>query len=86
MRGTTTRRTGQGRLAENDESPDGDDEGITIPCPHCKRPIYEDSYRCPYCGNYLSEEETTSSRSGKPWWIVLGVLLVFYVIYRWIAG
>ena len=71
---------------EGDESPDGDGGETTLPCPYCKRLIYEDSYRCPHCGHYLSEEETASSRAGKPWWIVVGVLLVFYVIYRWIAG
>jgi len=32
-----------------------DDEEPTIPCPHCKRQIHEESQRCPYCGDYLSE-------------------------------
>ena len=66
-----------------DQSPDDDDE-TTTPCPYCGCPIYEDSPRCPHCEKYLSEEDTASPR--KPWWIIAGVLLVFYAIYRWIAG
>jgi hypothetical protein len=57
------------------------DEETTIPCPYCKRPIYEDSPRCPYCENYISEEDTVASH--KPWWIIVGVILALYVVYRW---
>jgi hypothetical protein len=61
-----------------------DDEEPTIPCPYCNRPIYDDAQRCPYCENYISAEDIVPAR--KSWWIVIGALLVFYVIYRWIAG
>ena len=63
---------------------DDEDEETTVPCPYCRRPIHEDSPRCPHCGNYISEEDTVPAR--KPWWIILGVLLALYVVYRWIAG
>lgn len=63
---------------------DEDDGDTTIPCPYCKRHIHEESQRCPYCGNYLSEEDVAPAR--KPWWIIMGALLVLYVVYRWIAG
>jgi hypothetical protein len=71
------------RAAEDD---DWADEGEnTIPCPYCKREIHEDSVRCPHCENYLSEEdEKTPSR--KPWWLIVGVIVCLYVVYRWIAG
>jgi hypothetical protein len=56
----------------------------TIPCPYCKREIHEESQRCPHCGNYISDEDAPPAR--KPWWIIIGALLVFYIIYRWVAG
>jgi len=63
---------------------DDDDEEPTIPCPHCRREIHEESQRCPHCGSYISEEDTVPAR--KPWWIIIGALLALYVVYRWIAG
>jgi hypothetical protein len=75
---------GPGEADEGDESPEGDLEEATVPCPYCKREIHEDSYRCPHCGNYLSEEDSVPSR--KPWWIIVGAVLALYAVYRWIAG
>jgi len=61
-----------------------DDKAETIPCPHCRKQIHEDSERCPYCEQYLSDEEAPPNR--KPWWIVIGVLVCMYAVNRWIAG
>ena len=61
-----------------------EDEEPTVPCPYCKRLIHEDSSRCPYCEQYITDEDVVPAR--KPWWIIVGVLVVFYIIYRWIAG
>ena len=61
-----------------------DDDDDTIPCPHCRREIHEESQRCPHCGNYISEEDAAPAR--KPWWIIVGVILVLYVVYRWVVG
>lgn len=72
------------RWDEDEADEADDDEDTTIPCPYCRRSIYEDSERCPHCGNYLTGEAAPQTR--KPWWIILGVLAAFYVIYRWIAG
>jgi predicted nucleic acid-binding Zn ribbon protein len=63
---------------------DEDEEDTTIPCPYCGESIHEDAQRCPYCENYLSEEDTPAE--AKPWWIIVGALLCMYVIYRWIVG
>jgi hypothetical protein len=41
--------------------------------------------RCPHCENYLSEEDEAAP-SRKPWWIIVGVLVCLYVVYRWIVG
>ena len=50
-----------------------DDSPELLPCPNCGEEIYEESERCPYCGEYVTFN--TSLWSGKPtWWIVLGVV------------
>jgi hypothetical protein len=59
-----------------------EDDDATIPCPHCRRSIYEDSERCPYCGNYISDEDLAPAH--KPWWIIVGVLLALSVVAWWI--
>ena len=69
---------------DDEEDWDDDDEADTIPCPYCQRQIHEDAERCPYCEHYISDEDAPPPR--KPWWIVIGTLLCFYVVYRWVAG
>jgi hypothetical protein len=68
---------------DDDFSPEDDDES-TIACPHCRRQIHEEAERCPYCEKYISEEDAPPAR--KPWWILIGVGLCLYVVYRWIVG
>jgi hypothetical protein len=74
---------------DHDNSADFDDHGsdsdetYTVPCPYCRRPIPEDTPRCPYCANYISAEDVPPSR--KPWWIVVGALAVLVVVYFWIT-
>lgn len=60
-----------------------DEDEPTVTCPYCCRQIHEDAVSCPYCEQYISEEDAPPGR--KPWWIVVGVLLGLYVVYRWIA-
>ncbi len=61
--------------------PEDDDDEPTIPCPHCRREIHEDSERCPYCARYLSKEDAPPSP--KPWWLIIGVAACLYVVYKW---
>ena len=69
--------------AEDADGGDWDDDEVdTVPCPYCRRPIYEDAERCPYCDRYISEEDVPSTR--KPWWIVLGVVLCLLIFWMWI--
>lgn len=58
-----------------DEDDDEDDSNATIPCPYCRRPIYEDAVRCPYCEQYLSKEETFMHHLRKPIWIIVGTIM-----------
>jgi uncharacterized protein (DUF983 family) len=69
-----------------DESDDLDEEdgdsGESMPCPHCFGTIYDDSERCPHCGEYLSRED--APRPPPPWWIILGVGVCLVIVFRWI--
>lgn len=64
---------------DSEESADDDD---AIPCPYCRRPIYEDAVRCPHCEKYLSREDSPPGR--KPVWIIVGTMAVLAVVYIWI--
>jgi hypothetical protein len=63
---------------------DDSDDDSTVPCPYCDRSIPEDVPRCPYCEKYISEEDAPVVR--KPWWMIVGVLVCLYIIYRWTIG
>lgn len=74
----------------DDDYESGDCDGVdkdgdaTVSCPYCSRDIPEDTPRCPYCETYISEEDAPPAK--KPWWIVIGVVICLYIVYRWHAG
>lgn len=75
--------------ATDDDWDDGFDvdnaaDDPTEPCPHCGEPVYEDADRCPYCGSFISDADRAAPR--KPWWILLGVAVCLYLVYRWTFG
>ena len=59
------------------------EEELTIACPYCGEDVYEDSPRCPYCENYLSVEERTSSSSSMPVWVIVGMVLALLATSTW---
>jgi hypothetical protein len=69
------------------EEPDFDDaddeQSDTMPCPYCGAEVYEDSPRCPACGEYISQEDAPARR--KPGWIIVGVLLCLAAALAWIV-
>jgi hypothetical protein len=69
---------------ESDATHDGDsDDGDTMPCPHCRREIYDDSERCPHCGEYLGGSDEPGT--GKPLWVVVTVIVVLAaILLTWI--
>jgi uncharacterized protein (DUF983 family) len=66
---------------EDDDFDDNDDDD-TIPCPHCKKQIYDGAEQCPNCGYYISEED--APREAKPVWIVIGGILCLAVMIMWL--
>ena len=67
---------------DDDDEPVDEDDALMMPCPHCRRPIFDESERCPHCEKYLSEEDAPRSR--KPWWFILGAVVCLYAVYKWI--
>lgn len=63
-----------------DEPDDEDDD--TVPCPFCKRPIFDGTPRCPFCERYLSEADF--ARPSKPLWVIV-TAVVCLVAAIWLA-
>ena len=66
--------------------PDLDTNGAedTVPCPYCRRHIYEEAERCSYCGQYLSQEEDAPLK--RPPWMIIGALICLAIVLIWILG
>lgn len=60
---------------------DADDDEATVPCPYCRREIFEDTPRCPHCDRYLSAEDHAAP--GRPAWVVVTALLCLGVAIWW---
>jgi uncharacterized protein (DUF983 family) len=58
-----------------------DDDGETVPCPHCRRPVYEDAEQCPYCSNYISSEDAPS-RPAR--WVVVTAVVCLIIVALWV--
>jgi hypothetical protein len=71
-------------VPRDDDDWDDDDDVETVPCPYCRRAMPEDAPRCPYCENYISEEDAPPGR--KPTWIVVGAVLCLLMALLWALG
>lgn len=67
---------------EYPEEDDDDGSDLTIPCPYCEEPVYEEAECCPSCGKYLSREDAPRR---LPWWLILGLILSIAVVLRWVV-
>ena len=67
-----------------DEDASDEDEDTTDECPYCHKSIYDDAEQCPHCGQYISKEDSPYGR--KPAWIIAGVAVCLYIVYRWTFG
>jgi endogenous inhibitor of DNA gyrase (YacG/DUF329 family) len=69
-----------------DEDPDEseqdvDDDGETVPCPFCKKPIHEDADICPRCGNYVGG---TDAPRHVPMFVWVGLVLAGLCVLTWV--
>jgi ribosomal protein L37E len=64
---------------DDDDSGDADygpdDQSTTTECRKCGCEIFDDSPRCPLCGEYQVGEHIGSAWEGRPFWWKLGGLL-----------
>ena len=70
---------------DDDDSLEGDFDDSsesTYPCPGCGRQIYEEADACPYCGEYVADDDVYRSQP-QPWWIKL---VVWLLIFSLLAG
>lgn len=67
---------------EPDAEDSPEDDGETVPCPHCRRPIYEDSQQCPHCRNFITNEESPPRR--RPAWFVITAIVCLVFVVLWI--
>lgn len=58
-------------LGGEDEE-DAEEEGVEV-CPNCESPIFEDTERCPKCGEHIIHR-SESPLAGLPWWAWLIIL------------
>lgn len=62
-----------------------DDDGpASVPCPYCKRPIFEDAERCPHCENYVSREDSPPGSKSKFWFVLM--VLALLAAAAWVLG
>ena len=58
------------------------DEIVTIQCPYCRKPIWEESVACEHCGVFISREDAPLWR---PWWLIVGVVAGLLCVWLWIS-
>ena len=67
----------------NESDVDKDMDDNTMPCPYCKRAIYEESEFCPHCGKYITAEDAPMT---KPIWLVVAVIACVIGVLLWLAA
>jgi hypothetical protein len=67
-------------LEEDGGGEDGEDE--TLDCPSCGRAVYEDTDRCPHCGDWIMP----LAAAGRPVWMrMVAAIVVIGLLFGVIA-
>lgn len=66
---------------EDLDAEDIDDDRSTVPCPYCRRPVYEDAEYCANCDEYISLEDAPPER--KPAWILWTAVILLATTLMW---
>jgi len=63
----------------------GDDTGVeTLTCPSCGLQVYEDSEKCPYCGDWIIP---LAAHSHRPAWVRwVGMILIGLFLLSIVGG
>lgn len=70
-----------GEDSAEDDAEDPADEP-TVPCPSCRRMMFEDSPRCPSCGHYLTAEDEASREKAR--WVIVTAVVCLGVAIWWV--
>ncbi len=68
---------------DGDDFPDDEGDESTVPCPYCRREMFEDSPRCPHCERYISAEDR--ARPGFPVWVIATALVCLASALCWMV-
>lgn len=63
---------------DDDDEIDDDDDGY-VPCPYCRRPMYEESGYCAACERWISREDVPG-RTLSSWQVIVILLLLTALI------
>lgn len=65
-----------------DDEIDDDPEYDQLPCPSCGRMIFDDTDRCPHCGDWVMPLATAASRRVTwAWWTALALVIVMLITW-----
>ena len=56
-----------------------DDHPEVLPCPSCGAEVYEETQRCPHCGEWIMPLATSARRKSR-WWIIAAVLALIAIM------
>ena len=59
---------------------DDDGEDFTVACPNCGGEIYEDTPRCPLCGEYLTGTLHPAKQGRSVWWYRVAIAVVVLTV------